>query len=202
MFFHSGMVKETSVEWHCLHDVPSSKKRDKLSTSTELSRVKQTAVHRSKQSVSFLPDFLSQDLHLVIAGLKECQALYKAAINWDKRKSGFDAKILKILILQSFTESRNLPKLLGWPVRSCGKSSHLEKDSPSMKGLGQSGVHISHVRAHVVSCSEQCAGGYSFHSGITKRKDIWQDPSWQEVDRQSASNHALEPQPWITEKSK
>lgn len=100
------------MEWHCLDGVASSKKTDKLSTSTELSQAKQAAVHRSKQSVSFLPDFLSQVLHLVIAGLKECQTLYKAAITCDKRKSGFDARVLKILILQNFTEGRNLPKLL------------------------------------------------------------------------------------------
>lgn len=108
-------------------------------------RLNKTAVHRSKQSVSFFPDFLSLVLYSVIAGLKECQALYKATITCEKRKSGFDARIMKVLILQSFTESRNLPKLLGWPVRLHGKSSQLEKGSSCMKGLGQSGVHISHL---------------------------------------------------------
>lgn len=105
--------RETSVEWHRLHDVTSSKKTDKPSTSTELSQAKQTAVHRTKQSVSFLPDFLCHVLHLVKAGLKECQALYKAAIICDKRKLGVDARILKILILQSFTEKQKSPKAAG-----------------------------------------------------------------------------------------
>lgn len=201
LFTQAWWKRETSVEWHCLHGVASSKKTDNLSTSTEISQAEQTAVHRSKQSVSFLPDFLSHVLYLMIAGLKECQALYNAAITCEKRELGFDARILKILILQSFAESRNLPKLLGWPVRSRGKSSQLEKGSSVLKRLGQRGVHNSHVRAHVGSCSEQCAGGYCFHSGITKRKGIWQGPRWQEADRQSASNHAFEPQPRITRKN-
>lgn len=37
--FHSGMVKETSVEWHCLHGVAASKKTDNLSTSTDSHRL-------------------------------------------------------------------------------------------------------------------------------------------------------------------
>lgn len=41
-----------------------------------------------------------------------------------------------------------------------------------MKGLGQCGMHISRGRAHVGSWSEQCAGGYSFHSGVTTGKGI------------------------------
>lgn len=111
--FHSGMVKERDISGVALSAWCGIFKEDNLSTSTEISQAEQTAVHRSKQSVSFLPDFLSHVLYLMIAGLKECQALYNAAITCEKRKSGFDARILKILILQSFAESRNLWKLLG-----------------------------------------------------------------------------------------